>query len=65
VVLSRRELEVAAFLSEGKSNRAIADALVISEGTVEVHMKHILAKLQFKSRTQVATWYERESGRTD
>jgi non-specific serine/threonine protein kinase len=29
---------------------------VITEGTVEVHVKHILSKLGFRSRTQVATW---------
>jgi DNA-binding CsgD family transcriptional regulator len=40
----------------GKSNRQIADALVISEGTVEVHVKHILSKLGLRSRAQVAAW---------
>jgi len=37
-------------------NRKIAEALVISESTAEVHVKRILSKLQFKSRSQVATW---------
>jgi len=32
---------------------------VISEGTVEVHVKHILSKLGFKSRAQVAAWVAR------
>jgi DNA-binding NarL/FixJ family response regulator len=38
------------------SNREIARALVISDGTVGVHVKHILSKLEFKSRAQVAVW---------
>jgi DNA-binding NarL/FixJ family response regulator len=36
---------VARLLAAGRSNREIADALVITEGTVEVHVKHILSKL--------------------
>ena len=54
--LTRREREVAHLVAEGRSNREIAEALVISEGTVEVHVKHILSKLGFRSRSQVATW---------
>jgi hypothetical protein len=34
--------------------------LVISEGTVEVHGKHILGKLGFRSRAQVAVWFARQ-----
>ncbi len=41
------------------SNGSIADVLVISETTVEVHVEHILNKLHFKSRTQVATRFAR------
>ena len=54
--LSGREREVAALLARGTSNREIAEALVISEGTVEVHVKHILSKLGLRSRAQVAAW---------
>jgi non-specific serine/threonine protein kinase len=43
-------------VADGRSNREIAERLVITEGTVEVHVKHILSKLGFRSRTQVATW---------
>jgi DNA-binding NarL/FixJ family response regulator len=43
-------------LAAGRSNREIADALVITEGTVEVHVKHILGKLGLRSRAQVAAW---------
>ncbi|MBV8714516.1 MAG: tetratricopeptide repeat protein [Chloroflexi bacterium] len=54
--LTPREREVAVLLASGLSNRAIADRLVISEATAEVHVRHILAKLGFSSRAQVAAW---------
>jgi len=54
--LTARELEIADLLARGMSNRDIAESLVISEGTVGVHVKHVLSKLGFRSRTQVATW---------
>ena len=38
------------------TNREVAEALVISESTAEVHVKHILSKLGLKSRAQVAGW---------
>ena len=56
-MLTTREREIASLVTDGLSNREIADRLVISEGTVEVHVKHILSKLDFRSRTQVATWF--------
>jgi non-specific serine/threonine protein kinase len=52
---------VARLLAAGCSTREIADALVISEGTVEVHVKHILSKLGFRSRAQVAAWAANQS----
>lgn len=55
-ILSRRELEVAALVRLGFSNKQIAADLVISEGTAGLHVKHILAKLGFRSRAQVAAW---------
>jgi non-specific serine/threonine protein kinase len=55
-VLTGRERDVARLLADGRSNREIADTLVISEGTVEVHVKHILSKLGMRSRSQVAAW---------
>jgi DNA-binding CsgD family transcriptional regulator len=54
--LTAREGEVAAQIARGLSNREIAEALVITESTAEVHVKRILGKLQFKSRSQIATW---------
>jgi DNA-binding NarL/FixJ family response regulator len=55
-LLTRREREVVRLLAAGRSNRDIADMLVITEGTVEVHVKHILSKLGLRSRAQVASW---------
>jgi DNA-binding CsgD family transcriptional regulator len=54
--LTVRERGVAALLARGMSNREIADALVITENTTQVHVKHILGKLGLKSRSQVAAW---------
>ena len=54
--LTTREREIAALMAGGLSNRGIAERLVIAEGTVEVHAKHILSKLGFRSRTQLAVW---------
>jgi DNA-binding CsgD family transcriptional regulator len=54
--LTPREREVADLIADGLSNRQIAEALVISEGTAEVHIKRILSKLGFRSRSQVAVW---------
>jgi non-specific serine/threonine protein kinase len=63
--LTRRELEVALLIAEGKSNRGIADTFVIAERTVEGHVSNILSKLGFRSRTQVSIWVmeNRQSGR--
>jgi predicted ATPase/DNA-binding CsgD family transcriptional regulator len=54
--LTEREHSVAALIAQGKSNREIADQLVVSERTVESHVANILFKLGFSSRTQVAAW---------
>lgn len=54
--LTKREWEIAQMVGHGMSNRAIASDLVISPRTVEAHVEHILAKLNFTSRVQVATW---------
>jgi DNA-binding NarL/FixJ family response regulator len=54
--LTQREEEVARLVAQGMGNRAIAHELVITEGTVEVHVKRILSKLGFRSRSQVAVW---------
>lgn len=56
-VLTPREREVAGLITEGLSNRQIAARLVISQRTAEGHVEHIMAKLGFQSRAQVAAWY--------
>ncbi|MGZ4436161.1 MAG: ATP-binding protein [Nocardioidaceae bacterium] len=62
--LTRRELEVAHLVGCGLSNRDMAEQLRISQRTVESHVDHILRKLGFGSRTQVAAWVvEREARR--
>jgi len=57
--LSRREREVAQLLAQGLSNKEIAGRLYLSERTVDNHVHHILDKLGFESRVQVATWLAR------
>ena len=54
--LTAREREVAALIAQGKSNREIADALVLSERTIEGHVSNILTKLDFTARAQIAAW---------
>ncbi|WP_280358938.1 LuxR C-terminal-related transcriptional regulator [Nocardia otitidiscaviarum] len=55
-VLTRREKDVARLIAAGYSNKRIATELVISTRTAETHVEHILTKLGFTSRTQVAAW---------
>ena len=43
-------------VADGLSNRAIADRLVISERTAQNHVQHILSKLGFTNRAQIAAW---------
>ncbi|MEU8632001.1 LuxR C-terminal-related transcriptional regulator [Amycolatopsis sp. NPDC048633] len=57
--LSEREYEVARLVAEGLTNKDIALRLVISRRTAESHVAHILAKLGFGSRAQIATWLAR------
>lgn len=56
--LSDREMQVAAGIREGHSNREIADRLVLSVRTVDTHVQRILGKLGVGSRAQIAAWYE-------
>jgi non-specific serine/threonine protein kinase len=53
--LTRREQEVAALLARGLTNRQVAQALVISEGTARIHVQRVLGKLGVNSRVQVAS----------
>ena len=54
--LSRREMEVAELVARGRTNREIATALFVSERTAQTHVQHILAKLGFSKRSQIASW---------
>jgi DNA-binding CsgD family transcriptional regulator len=54
--LTARERDVAALVARNRSNREIAEALVVSSRTVEKHVSSILAKLQFPRRAQIAAW---------
>jgi DNA-binding CsgD family transcriptional regulator len=54
--LTAREREIAGLMADRLSNREIAERLVITEGTVEVHVKHILGKLGFSSRRELTAW---------
>jgi non-specific serine/threonine protein kinase len=54
--LTKREREVAVLVAQGKSNREIAQTLVLSEYTIASHVSNILSKLEFSSRTQIVSW---------
>jgi NarL family two-component system response regulator LiaR len=58
--LSDREMEVLRLLAQGKSNREIADQLVITELTVRTHVSNLLGKLHLASRTQAALYALKE-----
>jgi predicted ATPase/DNA-binding CsgD family transcriptional regulator len=54
--LAKREFEVAGLIAEGMSNKQIGARLFISEATVASHVRHIMDKLGFSSRSQIAVW---------
>jgi NarL family two-component system response regulator LiaR len=58
--LTGREVEVLKLVAQGKSNRDIADELVLAEGTVRTHVSNILNKLHLASRTQATLYALRE-----
>jgi LuxR family maltose regulon positive regulatory protein len=53
--LTEREIEVLVHVADGASNQKIADALVISMGTVKSHVHHIMNKLDAQSRTEAVS----------
>lgn len=60
--LTKREWEIAELITRGLSNKDIASELVISRRTVDCHVQHILAKLDFGSRAQIAAWITEVAG---
>jgi non-specific serine/threonine protein kinase len=59
--LTRREQQVAKLVATGSTNKEIATELRISRRTAEVHIDHILRKLNFVSRAQIAAWITENS----
>jgi predicted ATPase/DNA-binding CsgD family transcriptional regulator len=62
--LTPRESEIAGLVAQGLSNKGIASKLVISQRTAETHVEHILMKLGFTSRAQIAAWVVGEDAST-
>jgi two-component system, NarL family, response regulator LiaR len=58
--LTAREMDVLRLVAKGKSNKEIADSLIISEKTVKTHISNILSKLHLADRTQVAIYALRQ-----
>ncbi len=59
--LSRREQEVAGLVAQGLTNKQIGKMLYVSERTAENHVQHILTKLGFSNRSQIAAWASAQS----
>jgi two-component system nitrate/nitrite response regulator NarL len=57
--LTEQEHRILDQLVDGKSNKLIAKELGITEGTVKVHVKHLLKKLNLRSRVEAAVWADR------
>ena len=55
-MLTRREREVLQLITTGATNREIADQLFITEGTVKTHVTHLLNRLDYKNRAQLAIY---------
>ena len=54
--LTPRERQIIELIAAGRSNRQIAEELVIAPATAARHVANILAKLEFSSRSQIAAW---------
>lgn len=54
--LTPRERQIIKLIASGLPNKLIARKLSITEGTVKVHVKHLLKKLNLRSRVEVAVW---------
>jgi two-component system, NarL family, response regulator LiaR len=58
--LTAREMDVLRLIAKGKSNKEIADTLIVSEKTIKTHVSNILSKLHLADRTQVAIYALRQ-----
>ncbi len=56
ITLTPRERQVAALVASGRTNRQIGRVLGIAEKTAEVHLHHVMSKLDVRSRAEVAVW---------
>ena len=63
--LTPRQCEVAALIAAGYTNEQIAAELVITRGTVANHVEHMLNRLGFRSRSQIAAWAAERGVRKD
>lgn len=64
-MLTSRQLQVAALISGGSTNREIAARLGIEERSAEGHVERILLRLGFRSRAQIASWYATHPGHAE
>lgn len=55
--VSPRELDIISLVAKGLSNKEIAEALFLSEGTVRNYLSAVLDKLELRDRTQLAVFY--------
>lgn len=62
--LTDQECRILELIADGKSNKLIAKELNIAEGTVKVHVKHLLKKLNLRSRVEAAVWADRSRRQT-
>lgn len=60
--LTAREREIADLVAAGRTNREVAEQLVLSAKTIEAHLRNIYAKLGVRSRVELARAVERDSG---
>lgn len=58
--LTSREIDILQYVTEGQTNKEIAETLVLSENTVKIHIRNILEKLHLRNRIQAAVYAVRE-----
>ena len=60
--MTAREREIADLVAAGRTNREVAEQLVLSAKTIEAHLRNIYAKLGVRSRVELARTVERDAG---